>query len=192
MALVRKIPPASEPVTLGEAKSHVRVDTADDDALINGLIRAAREYCEDFQGRSYLEQTWQLWLDAWPEGNEIILPRPPLKSVTHVKYYGADGTEYTLPATDYIVDTVSEPGRIVLGYGKTWPSITLRLANAIVVEYVAGRAAVGEVPQRVKQAMQLLVGHWYEHREAVLTGSISKEIELSVHALLWPDRVVPA
>lgn len=190
MALVRVTAPITEPVTLAEAKSHLRVDTTDDDDIITALIQAAREWCEEFQNRSYLEQTWQLWLDAWPDDDEIVLPRPPLQSVTSVKYYDTDDTEYTLDSSNYIVDAYSEPGRIVLAYGKTWPSTTLRPANAVVVEYVAGNSEATSVPQRVKQAILLLVGHWYEHREAVLVGSVSKEIEFAVQSLLWLDRVV--
>lgn len=191
MALVLTQAPATEPVTLAEAKLHLRVEIADDDALITSLITAAREWCERFQGRAYVTQTWQLWLDAWPEGDEIRLPRPPLQSVTSVKYYGADGAEYVMPATDYLVDIKAEPGRIVLGYGKTWPSVTLRPAGAIVVEFVAGYGDASAVPQRVKQAILLLVGAWYQNREAVIVGSISKELEFTIHALLWQDRVVP-
>lgn len=191
MALVLTQAPATEPLTLAEAKLHMRVEVADDDSLITSLITAARQWCEAFQGRAYITQTWQLWLDAWPEGDEIRLPRPPLQSVVTVKYYGADGAEYVMPAADYLVDTKSEPGRLVLGYGKTWPSVTLRPASAIAIEFVAGYGAVSAVPEKVKQAMKLLVAHWYEHREAVLTGSISKELEFAVGALLWQERVVP-
>lgn len=191
MALVLTQTPAIEPLTLADAKAHLRVDIVDDDALITSLITAARQWCEAFQGRAYVTQTWQLWLDSWPEGDEILIPRPPLQSVTSIKYYGADGAEYVMPATDYLVDTKSEPGRIVLGYGRTWPSVTLRPASTIVVEFVAGYGAASAVPEKVKQALLLLVGHWYAHREAVLTGSISKEIEFTIHALLWQDRVVP-
>jgi phage conserved hypothetical protein, phiE125 gp8 family len=189
--LVLTTPPAAEPVSLPEAKAHLRVDAADDDSLITALITAAREYCEAFQNRAYVTQAWQLWLDAWPEGSEIRIPRPPLQAVNGVKYYGADNTEYVLPPADYFVDTRSEPGRIVLAYGKSWPSVTLRPANAVCVEFVAGYGGADKMPQRVKQAMYLLIGHWYEHREAVLTGSISKEIEFAVNSLLWLDRVIP-
>lgn len=184
-------PPAEEPITLDEAKKHLRVDIANDDTLISSLITAAREYCEDFQNRAYITQTWQLWLDGWPDGSEISIPKPPLQTVSSIKYYSEDGAEYTLPAEDYIVDVQSQPGRVVLASGKSWPDVSLRPANAVVVDFVVGYGDAVDVPQRVKQAILLLVGHWYEHREAVLTGSISKEIEFTVSALLWQERVVP-
>lgn len=187
------IPPAEEPISLGEAKPCLRVDFNDDDVLINRLITAARQYCEDFQRRAYITQTWELWLDAWPDKDYITIPRPPLQSVTFVKYYGADNKEYTLPTTDYFVDDKNEPGRVVLAYGKSWPSTTLRPANAVMVQFIAGYGTADKVPEKIKQAMYLLIGHWYEHREAVLTGSISisKEIEFAVNALLQQDRIAP-
>lgn len=191
MALVLVTPPAAEPVSLPEAKAHLRVDIADDDALISTLITAAREYCEAFQNRAYITQTWQLWLDAWPEGREIKLPKPPLQRVNGIRYYGEDGIEYILPSEDYFVDTQSEPGRVVLAPGKSWPGIALRPTNGVVVEFVAGYGNATAVPQRVKQAILLLVGHWYEHREAVITATVAKELEFTVQALLWQERVVP-
>jgi uncharacterized phiE125 gp8 family phage protein len=181
-------------VSLAEAKQHLRVDITDDDALITALITAAREYCEGFQNRAYITQVWQLWLDSWPDGSEIRIPKPPLQSVASVKYYGADNTEYVLPITDYIVDNKSEPGRIVLAYEKTWPSVILRPANAVCVEFVAGYVGADKVPQRVKQAMYLIIGHLYENREAVRVAMQRGEtlpVPFGVDALLWQDRVVP-
>jgi len=191
MALKLIASPAIEPVSLDEAKSHLRVDGTDDDNLITSLIAAARRWCEKFQRRAYITQTWELWLDSWPEKNYIIIPRPPLQDVSSVKYYGTDDSEYTFDQANYFVDTKSEPGRVVLGYKKNWPSVTLRPANGVVVTFTAGYGDNAEkVPEEVKQAMKLLIGHWYEHREAVLAGIISKEIEFAVRSLLWPDRVV--
>jgi uncharacterized phiE125 gp8 family phage protein len=191
MALVLVTPPAVEPVTLQEAKNHLRVDIPDDDTLITALITAAREYCEGFQNRAYITQIWQLWLDAWPNGSEIMIPRPPLQAVNSVRYYGADNAEYVLPPSDYIVDTACEPGRIVLAYDKCWPSVTLRPANAVCVEFVAGYGGADKVPQRVKQAMLLLISHWYDTREIAAVGHVIAEVPFTVNALLWQERVVP-
>lgn len=190
--LVLVTPPAVEPVNLTEVKTHLRVDITDDDNLIAALITAAREYCEGFQNRVYITQTWRLWLDAWPDGSEIKIPRPPLQAVVSIKYYGADNAEYVLPLSDYIVDTANEPGRIVLAYDKCWPSVTLRPANAVCVEFVAGYGdGAANVPQRVKQAMLLLIGHWYDTREIAAVGHVTAEVPFTINALLWPDRVVP-
>ncbi|GAB4274634.1 head-tail connector protein [Thermincola ferriacetica] len=192
MGLVLITPPASEPVTVDEAKQHLRVDGTEDDAYIsNVLIPAAREYCEGFQNRAYVTQTWQLWLDQWPETGYIAIPKSPLQSVVGVKYYGTDDAEYIINATDYFVDNKNEPGRLVLAYGRSWPTVTLRPANGICVEFEAGYGDIAKVPQKAKHAMLMLIGHWFENREAALSGTISREIEFAVHALLWQDRVVP-
>ncbi|MEW5921571.1 MAG: head-tail connector protein [Bacillota bacterium] len=191
MALSLVTAPAVEPVDLASAKTHLRVDGTDEDVLITALITAAREYCEGFQNRACITQTWDLWLDSFPSEDYIRIPLPPLQSVASVKYYGTDNAEYTMAAADYFVDNKSEPGRLVLAYGKSWPSTTLRPVNGIVVRFTAGHGDATNVPQAIKQAMLLLIGHWYANREAVLTGSISKEIEFAVKSLLWMCRVMP-
>ncbi len=178
------VPPVLEPVTLAEAKAQCRVDIDTDDTLIAGLIRAAREACEKMDWRAYLTQTIELWLTAWPAGNQIELPRPPLQSVTKVEYYDTADVKYTLSASTYFVDTVSTPGRVVLKYLEVWPTTLLRGYNAICVTYKAGWSTVVDVPQSIRQAMLLLIGHWYENREAVLVGTISKDLEFSVKTLL--------
>ena len=142
IALKLITPPALEPISLAEAKAHMRLnDTTAEDALITALITAAREYCEGFQNRAYLEQTFELWLDDWPYRDCIAIPRPPLQSVTSIKYYGTDNAEYTMTAADYFVDTKNEPGRVSLAYSKTWPTTTLRPANGALVTFTAGYAS---------------------------------------------------
>jgi len=191
MALKLITPPATEPVSLAEVKTHLRVDITDDDDLITALVVAAREYCEAFQNRAYITQTWELTLDEFPE-TPLVIPKPPLQSVSSVKYIDYEGTETVFDAANYIVDTSSEPGRLTLAYGVTWPTVTLQRLNGVKITFTAGYGdSASDVPQTVKQAILLLVGHWYENREASLVGSVSREIEFAVHALLWPERVVP-
>lgn len=199
MALKLITAPTEEPVSLDEAKAQLRVDGADEDNFITSLIKVAREYCEGFQNRAYVTQTWDLWLDTWPDKEFIKIPLSPLQLVASVKYYDTENTEHTMDTADYFVDDKNEPGRVVLAYNKSWPSTTLRPANGVVIRFTVGYPAGGgeppdlsaNIPKKVKQAMLLLVGHWYENREAALMGKISHEIGLSVHALLWQDRVVP-
>jgi len=164
-ALKSVTPPASEPVTLAEAKLHVRQDLDTDDTLITGLITAAREEVERICWHALLTQTWELVLDRWPAGDAIELPRPPLQSVTSVKYTDSSGAETTWSAANYVVDTDSTPGRIVLAYSVTWPTVVLQPTGGIRVRYVAGWTSAANVPQAIKQALLLLVGHWYENRE---------------------------
>jgi uncharacterized phiE125 gp8 family phage protein len=178
------VPPTSEPVTLAEAKAQCRVDISDDDAYITALIVAAREYCEAIDWCAYLTQTIELWLEDWPLDDEIELPRPPLQSVTKIEYYDVNDVKYTLPTTVYAADVVSVPGAIVLRYLQTWPTIVLREYNAICVTYVAGWDTPAYLPQVIKQAILLLVGHWYENREATTIGAVSRPIDFAVKALL--------
>jgi uncharacterized phiE125 gp8 family phage protein len=162
-----------------------------EDDLLNSLITAARQYVESFQNRALCTQTWELWLDAFPSKGYLQIPLPPLQSAT-IKYYDVDSVEATFGAGSYFVDIKNEPGWVVLQYGETWPSTTLRTANGVCITFVAGYGAAADVPKKVKQAMLLLIGHLYENREAVATsGAIPKEVPLAVDALLWQDRVVP-
>jgi len=182
--------PTSEPVTLPEAKTQCRVDLDDEDDLITGYIAAARRWCERVDRRAFCTQTWQLWLDAWPNGNAITLRMPPLQSVSSIVYYDDADQATTLAASNYYVDTVSEPGRVVLRSTASWPSATLREANGVCVTFVAGWAAAADVPRTIKQAILLIVGHWYENREAASLGAVSREIELGARALLDTERMV--
>lgn len=184
--------PTIEPITLAEAKAQCRIEAAmtDEDALITGYIAAARRWCEKIDRRAYLTQTWQLWLDAWPTGNAIQLRLPPLQSVSSIVHYDDADAATTFAASNYYVDTVSEPGRVVLRSAASWPSATLREANGVCVTFVAGWASAASVPAPLKQAVQLVVGYWYENREAAVIGAVSREIELGVRSLLETERMI--
>lgn len=190
MALVLVSAPATEPVSLTEAKLHLRVDSTADDSLITALITAAREYVEAFTGRALITQTWDYILDAWPSGDEIVIPLPPLQSVTSVTYRDSDGNTSTVSSSTYTVDTDSEPGRVVLLTGYTWPSTTLYAVGGVRVRFVAGYGDnASDVPQALRQAMLLLVGHWYENREDATTANV-RPIPLGAQMLMWPYRVM--
>uniref|UniRef100_A0A6M3K180 Putative head-tail connector n=1 Tax=viral metagenome TaxID=1070528 RepID=A0A6M3K180_9ZZZZ len=106
-----------------------------------------------------------------------------------VAYYDTDNTEAYFDASNYFMDLKSEPGRISLAYGKSWPTTTLRPVNGIKVTFTAGYGdAASSVPAAVRQAMLLLIGHLYENREAVVTGTMVNEMPLGVSALLWKRR----
>ena len=162
--------------------------TSVEDDYLNSLITSARQYCETFQRRAYITQTWELWLDAFPAQNYIKIRLPPLQSAT-IKYYDISDNEATFSSADYFIDTKSEPGWLVLNTGCLWPSTMLRPANGVCIEFVAGYGVATAVPTKVKQAILLLISHWYENREPVSTsGAMPKEMPLSVEALLWQDR----
>jgi uncharacterized phiE125 gp8 family phage protein len=189
LVLKRTGAPAVEPISTDEAKSQIRVDIADDNTLIDTEIAAAREFLEQAMRRAFITQTWRLSLSAWPAGNEIEIPRPPLQEVSSIVYTDSDGNPTTWSTEAYIVDTDSEPGRVVLAYGESWPSVTLSPANPIQITFVAGYGdAADDVPEFIKQAITLLLAHWYENREAISEGLL-REIPLGVESLIWLDRV---
>lgn len=183
MALKSVIAPAAEPIALQEIKDFLRVDGTDFDVLLTSLIKAAREYCEAFQNRAYVTQTWQLTLDEFPE-LPLKLPKPPLQSVASVKYTDQTGVETVFAASNYLVDPVSEPGRLAFAYGKSWPSATLQPVNGLKIEYVAGYGAAANVPENVKTAIKLWIAHRFENPDR-------DDVPEAVHSLLWSDRMVP-
>jgi uncharacterized phiE125 gp8 family phage protein len=175
--------PTTEPVTIADARIYIRAitgDTTEDAAIIEPLITAAREYCENVTGRAMAAQT----IEAYPEGFESImkLPRPPLVSITSIKYTNDEGTETTMSATNYLTDTVG--GRVAI---KVIPSFTPALVNPIKITYAAGYTAS---PKLLRQAMLLLIGHWYTNREAVVVGAFaSVEVKMAVDAMLKQYKV---
>lgn len=176
-------------MTLELAKKHVRQDLDVDDDLLTDTIQTAREYLESESGRALMVQTWDLFLDDFPCEREIELPMPPLRSVASVQYTPEGGSQQTIPAADYVVDTASEPGRIVLAREASWPSDTLVAANGIVVRFEAGYDDADSVPKLARQGILLLVGEWYEHREAAAAGVISPELQSSIDRIIRLLRV---
>ncbi len=187
MRYLRTVEPAVEPVSLTEAKLHCRVDLSTDDTLLTALIVAAREYVEEFTRKALITQTWRLSLDQFPLSG-LKLPRPPLQSITSISYTDGAGTVTTVSNTVYTVDTDAEPGRLLLNYNQSWPTpATMAAANPIKITYVAGYGLAVAVPQKYKQAILMLVGHWYENREAS-SGQSVREIPMAVESLLLIDR----
>lgn len=248
-------------ITTAESKAQCKVEVADDDTYIDTLIASATAFCERMIDghRQFLTTTYDVLVSDWWEC--IRLPRPPLLSVSHVKYYDTDGTQQTLATTYYNVFTPwRQQGRIERAPDQTWPSYQSDRAYPITVRFVAGYLSpitavvatdvitsaglafndtqrvrlwnvggalpaglstgtdyyvrdasaqtfkvtttpstgsavditdtgtglhyAGEFPDTIKMAIKHVVAHWYRNREAVLTGTISKEIEIGVRALL--------
>ncbi|GJM23936.1 MAG: hypothetical protein DHS20C16_03510 [Phycisphaerae bacterium] len=174
--------PASEPLTLTEAKAHLNVDHDEDDTYITTLITVARRTAEGKQWRALMTTTREQTMDCFPFGC-ITLEHPPLQSVTSVKYIDADGVQQTLSSDNYDVDTDSIYGRICPAYGLNWPT-TRNIQNAVRVRYDCGYADADSVPTTTKQAMLLLIGNWYEHREEVVVGLSVTKITDAVDMLL--------
>lgn len=187
MALVLYTPPTREPVSLYDAKLHLRVDIDDDDTLILALIKTATQYVEQIcrPRRALISQKWLYLADEFPAG-DIELRVVPVTAVDWIKYTDEDGSTATVSASDYVVDTYSQPARIRLKSTASWPTVTLQEINGFQVLFTAGETAV---PEPIRQAILLLVGHWFENREAVqVTGAVPKELDLAVSSLLTPYR----
>lgn len=166
--------PTSEPVTLAEAKAQIGVTTTDDDDLITRKIRAARQHVEAMTGRTLLETTLELVLDRFPRG-ALPVPRGPLASITSVKYLDPDGVQQTLATTGYTVDTDGDR----IGPVDCWPG-TASTINAVRVRYVAGLDAADDLPEPLREAVLMMVGHLYENREASLVGVNAQDLPFGV------------
>jgi hypothetical protein len=200
--------PPGEPVTLSEVKNYLRIDGAQDDAMLTGFITAAREAVERYTGRKLMTQVWDLFMDAFPadfkidalqdgfnEGalSEYLIPRKslelpyfPLQSIEFLKTYNDAGTEFTMDPSGYIADTNSEPGRIGLTSVGSWPTTNLRPLGGIVIRHKVGYGDTAElVPFVFKQATMEWVGQFYSTR-----GCSDASVPSGVIALLAPYRVV--
>ena len=183
--------PSVEPVTTAEAKTHLRVDTSDDDTYIAALITAARIYVEKAQRRALISQTWAWTLDEFPSGlTPLEPPHAPLQSVTSIAYTDADGDSQTWASSGYDVDTTSFVGRIVPGYGESYPG-TRDEIDAVTVTYVAGYGAAStDVPDTTIHAIKLMVAHWHENREPVISGTIIAPVPMTAEALINIEKIV--
>jgi uncharacterized phiE125 gp8 family phage protein len=194
-------PPASEPLTLQEAKDHLRLDGDDENPLVSAYLTAAREWAEEATRRQFVPATLRFALDEFPrchtkyrrhgqpefDRHAILLPSPPLVSVSSINYVDAAGVTQLLSPADYQVDAYSTPGRVAPAFAKSWP-IARRQMNAVTITIVAGYAAV---PERAKSLIRLLLSHQYENREPVVVGTIASELPMAVSSLVsllrWGD-----
>lgn len=192
LALVQA--PTELPISKQDAKDHLRYEDDEEDSLVNSLIAAATDYAESFTRRRFITQTWKLLLDDFPRcqqdyafPGEILLPYPPLQSVTHVKHYNGDGTLVTISSADYLVLANDLPGRVTPTTGNSWPYDVQYRPDAVEVQYVCGYGLQAAVPAAVKHAILLILGHLFENRQTVSPNQLH-EIPLGAEHLLWPHR----
>lgn len=205
--------PFAEPVSLPIAKAHLRVEFSDDDGLILALITAAREYVEHAMNRAIFNQTWALTLDCFPsygiwptasptgaqdatgywtyiDSNAIKLPRPRTSSIVSITYVDSTGKTQSLDPSTLLVDTSSEPARIVPANGS-WPYPGVYIPGSVKVTFITGTYGDGTdpstCPASISQAILLLIGHWYANREAVAEKALVN-LPLAVDALLSPFK----
>lgn len=190
-------PPEDEPVTLDQAKAQCRITSSDEDTSLAGWIQTARELVEIRSERALMAQTRRMWIDNFPRGYAeaaitvpswnvlnsgqiLYLPWKPINSV-EVEYCDQAGTWQTVDPSLYVADLASAPARLQPVYGQIWPINRIQI-NAVKITFDCGAASAAAVPAIAKQAILLLVGHWYENREAV--GKVPDEIALGFESLL--------
>lgn len=188
MTLVMTNGPDFEPITLAEAKAHLRIDGSEEDALINSLIITSRLHVEAALGLALITQSWSYFIDRWPRGRSVVLPLKPVQAVSQVRVWAADGSSQIIPAASYLLDGPGSPPRLVW-HGAASPPVPGRLANGIEIGLEAGYGgAAADVPAPLRQALLLLVAHWYEFRAPVEIGASDVEVPHMVSTLLAPYR----
>jgi uncharacterized phiE125 gp8 family phage protein len=189
------VKPAVEPITVARVKEHLRITTTDQDNWINRHITAARETIENYTGRALVTQTVEIKLDGFP-CDEIWIPNPPLQQILSVKYYDQNGDLQTIDSSLYDVDIASEPGRICPIFNTYWPVARPKL-NSVIITAIVGYPPdesgsptdlTANIPEGLKSAMELLIGHWYENRESTIQATLN-ELPDGVEAFIWQHKI---
>lgn len=194
MGVRRVTPPEEEPIDLAEAKVHLFLDGTSQDADIERLIAACRRHVERMTGRSLITQEWELTLDRFPceddpQGPVILLPWGDVQSVDGITYVDEDGETQTLETSVYVADLTENPARVALEVDQVWPATRARI-GAVTVAYTAGYGdEATDVPEDLRHAVRLLLGHWHRNREGVVTGTISTVVQLALDSLIDSYRI---
>lgn len=187
------VEPECEPISLEEAKSHIRNPLNNEDANIQNIyIPTARKRIEAELGRQLITATLELSLDCFPGGVQpILIPRSPLIAINSITYVDSAGQEQTLAGENYVVDLRSEPGRVFPASGKVWPPTKSRVSGSTVqVNFDAGYGSdSSDVPPGLREAMLLLIGHYYYHREEVVMGVVPSVLPRAVTDLITSHSV---
>lgn len=171
---------SATPVSVAEAKSHLNVDTSDDDNYIGSIVNAATNEAEIITGKKFVSQVWDVVYDSFLL--EIVLPHLPVISVDQIIYIDGDGTEQQLYS--YQADTSSNHGRIQPTFGEYFPATRSGIYNAVTITFTCGFGDASDVPAEIKQAILLRVGDFYAHRETVIVGTISTQLPMAAKHLL--------
>lgn len=195
--------PATEPVSTADAKTHLRVDTSDEDSYIDALVVAARKKVEESLQRALITTQFTMYLDAFPADIIFVpnlsyhdydpavrLPRSPVQSVDAIKYIDTEGTQQTLAASKYRTDLKSLVPRITAAYAETWPT-TRPVMNAVEIDFTAGYGDnATDVPEPIIHAIKIMISTWYDQgRSGVILNGTAQSIPMTADFLLGPYRV---
>jgi uncharacterized phiE125 gp8 family phage protein len=180
--------PAVEPLALAEAKAYLRVETSDEDETIAALIAAARLHVEAQTRRALITQSWRLTLDAWPECGRVTLRPAPLQSLSAARVYDANNVAHALDLQNFVPDLAASS----INFASWAVAQPERAASGIELDVVCGYGDGAEVvPEALRQAIRLLVAHWYENRGLVVPGAMSlASLPSTAAALIAPYRMV--
>jgi uncharacterized phiE125 gp8 family phage protein len=186
-SLTRATQPVVEPVSVSDAKVHLRVDGDEDNLYVASLIAAARDWIESYLDRTLVKTQWTLKLDRFPIG-DIELPRPPmLPLAVSLTFTSESGAVSVLASNLYRVDSASTPGVVRPLREADWPAY-MDDQNAITITFWAGYGEDGRsVPAPIRHAILMLVGQWYERRAAADSMG-GNEIPFGVSSLLSSQK----
>lgn len=160
------------PVDLADLKDQIRgLDkSTGDDGFVRGLNVSVTALVETYLNRVLMPQTWDYYRDAVPSSSVLEIPNAPLSSITSITTIDANEVSTVFASSNYVVDTVSSPGRVALKTGIVWPSTTLKVVNGFVVRFVAGYANKAAIPQAIKTAIVRAVDALYSNRKTKQTN----------------------
>lgn len=172
--------PTNYPISLAEAKTHLKVDHTDEDAYIVALVKAVTSKIENYLDRPLLNTQFQWVLDAFPCDSVLYIPKPKLVSIDSITYLASsDGNSTSWGSTYYNVDTISQPGRLEPAYDETWPTNVRTQNNAVTIKFTAGYGTTTtDIPEDILLGMKMLLTHVYENRQDVIVGT-SYQVELT-------------
>ena len=170
-------------LSVADLHAHLHLTSRLHDAWLTDALKAADAYFEQETGRALLTQEFDAFYDRFPSPDSAIeLPRPPVTAVASVKYIDSAGVVQTWTASQYVIDTASERARIWEAYGFEWPCSRV-IRHSVTIRFTSGYANAAAVPLEIKQALKLLIGHWFNNREAAVPFNV-QEIPLGVQSLL--------
>ena len=179
--------PSEQPITISGAKQHLRVTVTDDDVLIENLVTAGTQFIESTTGVALVSGT--LLHTRNTLANVMELPRAPVASIESVILVDESDVETTVNSAVYDLDTTDTPNKVILRANQDWPSVDLKRAGGVKIQFIAGFGDAEDVPETFKAALKLFVGNFYENREVEVVGTSSTQLKFSLNALLAPHKI---
>jgi len=174
-------PPSTYPISLSEAKLHLRVSSTEEENRITALIKSATDWVEAYLRRQLITSTWDLFLDDFSD--VIYIEKSPVTTLSTIKYYDGSNVLQTLSSSYYNADLDSEPSRVQEAYGYTWPTVYDRF-NAVQIRFIAGYANAASVPDTIKDGIYLLITHLFDNR-----GDEARRVPRVIYDVLEPYRL---